>query len=144
MENEEYRTLMSNSNSNCLSSQYIFNLLTLHDNPSRQSLWQLYDHQIFQQSLKLKFFSCYTSSPPPTPPPTSSAVHSAFFFHVMFDLRLIYALFKWQRLDICLAINFRWHFAPSSINKIPTKKEKEKKTENVWKKTIENEMRQRS
>lgn len=31
---------------------------------------------------------------------------------VVFDLRLIYALFKCQRLDICLAINFRWHFCP--------------------------------
>lgn len=28
---------------------------------------------------------------------------------MVFDLRLIYALFKWQRLDICLAINFGWH-----------------------------------
>lgn len=68
------------------------------------------------------------------PPPPSNFLLLLQFtlrvFHVMFDLRLIYALFKWQRLDICLAINFRWHFAPSSINKIPKKKEKTKKKKN--------------
>lgn len=116
-------------------SQYIFFLL-LTFNQQSLSVSLTVQHSLRSENLLVKSraqayaHATYQANPPPPPPPLPLLLQFTLrVFHVMFDLRLIYALFKWQRLDICLAINFRWHFAPSSINKIPKKKKKKQKEE---------------